>query len=113
MGQFTSDVLPQYYNLKCSSLHPDDYKKGTSMQKSQAISAAKSAGNLAFRFINYWLLEPAANIGKPVFRSVRYFTFVGVFVATLLGYKYPETTKSFIKSCLPKITVEAPEIFKD
>lgn len=83
------------------------------MQKSQAISAAKSAGNLAFRFINYWLLEPAANIGKPVFRSVRYFTFVGVFVATLLGYKYPETTKSFIKSCLPKITVEAPEIFKD
>lgn len=86
------------------------------MKKETAIAAgktvAKFAGTWGFRAANYWLFEPAVNIARPIMRGVRYITLVGALCAAGYGYNHPEMVKNAIKSCIPKITIEAPEVLK-
>lgn len=91
-------------------------KEEEEMKKETAIAAgktvAKFAGNWAFRTANYWLFEPAANLGRPIVKGVRYAVFISSLSAAVYGYNNPEVVKNTIKSCLPKITIEAPEVLK-
>lgn len=91
-------------------------KKEIEMKKETLVKVASGtarfAGNWGFRAANYWLFEPAINIAKPIMKGVRYITFVGLLCAAGYGYNYPEVVKNAIKSCIPKITIEAPEVLK-
>lgn len=86
------------------------------MQKETAIKAVtgvtKFVGSVGFRMANYWLFEPAANIGRPIVKSVRYAVFISTLVGAGYTYNNPEVVKNAIKSCIPKITIESPEILK-
>ena len=86
------------------------------MKKETAIAAgktvAKFAGTWGFKAANYWLFEPAVNIVRPIMKGVRYITLVGALCAAGYGYNHPEMVKNAIKSCIPKITIEAPEVLK-
>lgn len=86
--------------------------KEEEMKKETAIAAAKVAGNLGFRALNYWLFEPAVNTFRPVVKGVRYAVFLSTLASAVYGYRHPDVVKNAIMSCLPKISVEAPEILK-
>jgi hypothetical protein len=89
-------------------------KKEEVMKKETAIAASKAVGSFAWKTVNYLFLETATEIGKRIGRSIRYAVFFGT-VSTVAGmYFAPDTTKGFIKSCLPKvsISVDAPDIVK-
>ena len=77
-----------------------------------ASGTARFAGNWGFKAANYWLFEPAANLGRPIVKGVRYAVFLGSLSAAVYGYNNPEMVKNAIKSCIPKITIEAPEVLK-
>jgi hypothetical protein len=85
-------------------------KKETALKVVGAV--ARFAGNWGFRALNYWVFEPAAGFGKPIVKSVRYATFLGMVGGSVYGYYHPQEVKDAIKSCLPKITIEAPEIMQ-
>lgn len=84
------------------------------MKKETAIKVANSvtrfAGRWGFKAANYWLFEPAVSMGRPIVKSVRYAVFLGTLGSAIYGYNHPEVVKNAIKSCIPKITIEAPEI---
>lgn len=82
------------------------------MKKETAIKIATVAGNLGFRALNYWFFEPAVNTFRPVVKGVRYAVFIGTLASAVYGYKHPDVVKNAIMSCLPKVSVEAPEILK-
>lgn len=77
-----------------------------------ATSSARFAGNWGFKLVNYFFLETAANIARPILRGARYAVFLGSLSAAVYGYNHPEVVKNAIKSCIPKITIEAPEVLK-
>ena len=86
--------------------------KEEEMKKETAIKIASVAGSLGFRALNYWFFEPAVNTFRPVVKGVRYAVFLGMITSSIYGYRHPEVVKNAIMSCLPKISVEAPEILK-
>lgn len=75
-------------------------------------NVAKFIGSWALRGLNYWVTEPAMNIVKRIMWSVRYVTLTTMIAGCIYGYNYPDHLKSFLSSCLPKITIEAPEIMR-
>ena len=91
-------------------------KEEEEMKKETAVAAtkgiAKFVGVWGFRALNYWVFEPATGIGKPIMKSVRYATFLGGLSACCYGYYHPEVVVNGIKSCLPKISIEAPSIMQ-
>jgi hypothetical protein len=91
-------------------------EEGNTVKKETALkvvgAVARFAGNWGFRALNYWVFEPAAGFGKPILKSVRYATFLGMVGGSVYGYYHPKEVKDAIKSCLPKITIEAPEIMR-
>lgn len=86
------------------------------MKKETAIVARKTVGKLAaiwgFKAANYWVFEPAKNLGRPIVKGVRYAVFIGGLTSVIYGYNHPEVITNAIKSCVPKITIEAPQILK-
>lgn len=87
-------------------------KESEEMKKETAIAAAKIAGNLGFRALNYWFFEPAVNTFRPIVKGVRYAVFISTLVSVIYGAKHPDVVKNAIMSCLPKVSIEAPEILK-
>lgn len=91
-------------------------EEGSSMQKETAInvatSVAKFVGKWGWRAVNYWAFEPVTEVATKVMRAVRYVTLTGAIVGGVYAYNNPEKAADLIKSCLPKITVEAPEIMR-
>jgi hypothetical protein len=94
------------------SVISQSFQKGISSMKNASLSIAKFVSHWAMRGANYWVFEPGLNMGKRVMWSVRYFTFLTMVAGSIYGYNNPEGLKNFALSCLPKITVEAPEILK-
>lgn len=88
--------------------------KENEMKKETAIKAASVVGKFAagwgFRALNYWVFEPAAGIGRPIMKSVRYATFLGGLAAVGYGYYHPQEVKDALVSCLPTVSIEAPAI---
>lgn len=86
------------------------------MKKETAINVvtgvAKFAGKWGWRTVNYWAFEPATEVITKVMRAVRYVTLTGAIVGGVYAYNNPDKAVDLIKSCLPKITVEAPEIMQ-
>jgi hypothetical protein len=88
------------------------------MKKETAIAiasaTAKFAGNAAFKAANYFAIEPAMNIGRPIVRSIRYAMFVGGLGFVAYGWNHPEAAKAAVSKCLPSISfsIERPEILK-
>jgi len=110
---FESEVsAPDNTNVGASAPKKDEevMKKETAIKVATTVS--KIVGNLTWRTLNYWLIEPAANVGRPIVKSVRYAVFLGTVATAIYGYNNPEVVKNAIKSCIPKITIEAPEIMK-
>lgn len=93
-------------------------KEEVTMKKETAIAiasaTAKFAGNAAFKAANYFAIEPAMNIGRPIVRSFRYAMFVGGLGLLAYGWNHPKEAKSAVAKCLPSISfsVERPEILK-
>lgn len=91
-------------------------EEGSSMQKETAVnvatSVAKFVGKWGWRAVNYWAFEPVTEVATKVMRAVRYVTLTGAIVGGVYAYNNPEKAADLIKSCLPKITVEAPEIMR-
>lgn len=77
------------------------------------VKSGSIALNLFKRTANYWVVEPALNIFRPIMKSVRYAIFLSILGGSGYACYHPEVVTNFIKSCLPKITVEAPEILKE
>ena len=75
-----------------------------------ATGVAKFVGHWGFKIINYFYLETAMSVGRPIVKSIRYAVFLGTLGSAIYGYNHPEVVKNAIKSCIPKITIEAPEI---
>jgi hypothetical protein len=80
--------------------------------KKIATSAASTAAKYGFKAANYFMIEPVVNIAKPILRSFRYAVCVGTLVTGFYAYHNPDVVTNTIKSCLPKVTVESPEIFR-
>lgn len=94
------------------SFKPEKEKEEEKMKKETAIAVSKFAGTWAFRTLNYWGIEPALGIFRPIIKSVRYATFLGGLCAGCYGYYHPEVVVNGIKSCIPKISIEAPSILQ-
>lgn len=77
-----------------------------------ATSTVSTVGKYGFKAANYFMIEPIVNIAKPILRSFRYAVCVGTLATGFYAYHNPDVVKDTIKSCLPKITVESPEIFQ-
>lgn len=73
--------------------------------------SASLIGGLLKKTANYWLVEPALNIARPIVKSVRYATFLTVVAGSVYSYYRPQEAKEFVWRCLPKVTIESPEIF--
>lgn len=103
-------------NMVNPSVRPILKKEEEEMKKETAIAAGKTVGKFAARWsfaaLNYWVFEPAAGIGRPIMKSVRYATFLGGLAACSYGYYHPDVVMDGIKSCLPKISIEAPSILQ-
>lgn len=88
--------------------------KENEMKKETAVKVASVVGKFAtgwgFRALNYWVFEPAAGIGRPIMKSVRYATFLGSLAALGYGYYHPQEVKDALVSCLPTVSIEAPAI---
>jgi len=102
--------------LDVNSVTSSKKEEGNTVKKETALkvvgAVTRFAGNWGFRALNYWVFEPAAGFGKPIVKSVRYATFLGMVGGSVYGYYHPQEVKDAIKSCLPKITIEAPEIMR-
>lgn len=89
-------------------------KEEVTMEKATAIKVAtgvaKFAGKWGWRTINYWAFEPATEVVTKVMRAVRYVTLTGAIVGGVYAYNNPDKAVDLLKSCLPKITIESPEI---
>lgn len=80
--------------------------------KTVAKAIAKTSGNIALRTANYWLVQPAIAYVSRIGRSVRYVTFLAMVGGSVYGYYNPDAVVSFVKKCVPKVTIEAPEIMQ-
>lgn len=91
-------------------------EEGNTVKKETAINVAtgvaKFVGKWGWRTVNYWLFEPVTEVATKTMRTVRYVTLAGAIVGGVYTYNNPEKAVDLIKSCLPKITVEAPEIMR-
>lgn len=74
--------------------------------------SASLIGGLIKKTANYWLVEPALNIARPIIKSVRYATFLTVVAGSVYAFYHPDKVKDLAWKCLPKVTIEAPEILK-
>lgn len=94
--------------------HNNKEKEEVVMKKETAIaigtSVAKFVGNWGFRTFNYWVAEPATNIARPIVKTVRYAVFIGTIAGSIYAYRNPDVVVKTLKSCLPKVSIEAPEI---
>lgn len=75
----------------------------------KAVQAVKTYG---FKAANYFVFEPAVNIGKPLLKSIRYILFVGGITAGIYSFNNPELVSNTLKSCLPKVSIQAPDILQ-
>ena len=73
---------------------------------------AKFVGKWGWRTVNYWGFQPVTEIATRILRAVRYVTLTGAIVGGVYAYNNPEKAADLFKSCLPKITIESPEIMK-
>ena len=91
-------------------------KEEVTMEKATAIKVAtgvaKFAGKWGWRTVNYWAFEPVTEVATKIMRAVRYVTLTGAIVGGVYTYNNPEKAMDLFKSCLPKITIESPEIMK-
>ena len=91
-------------------------EEGNTVKKETAINVAtgvaKFVGKWGWRAVNYWAFEPVTEVATKVMRAVRYVTLTGAIVGGVYAYNNPEKAADLIKSCLPKITIESPEILK-
>lgn len=91
-------------------------EEGNTVKKETAINVAtgvaKFVGKWGWRTVNYWLFEPVTEVATKTMRTVRYITLTGAIVGGVYAYNNPEKATDLIKSCLPKITIESPEILK-
>ena len=91
-------------------------KEEVTMEKATAIKVAtgvaKFAGKWGWRTVNYWGFQPITEVATRIMRAVRYVTLTGAIVGGVYAYNNPEKAMDLFKSCLPKITIESPEILK-
>lgn len=112
------ETVDGFLKLVSLTSEPSIKKEETTMKKETAIAiasaTAKFVGNTAFKAANYFAIEPAMNIGRPIVRSIRYAMFVGGLGLMAYGWNHPEEAKSAVAKCLPSISfsVERPEILK-
>lgn len=80
----------------------------------EKISKTKKIGSydlsLVQKMVNYWMFEPTKEIASRIMKSVRYAVLFTVITGGTYAYYNPDTAKDFIKSCIPKVTIEKPEI---
>lgn len=117
MLEFRSDCFES--DISLSDVTNVDGATGTKeneMKKETAIKAASVVGKFAagwgFRALNYWAIEPAVNIARPILSSVRYAGFLAAVSMIGYGMYNPQAVKDAAYSCIPKISfsIEAPEI---
>lgn len=94
-----------------STSNPTPEQQIASM-KTVAKTIAKTSGNIALRTANYWVVQPAIAYVSRIGRSVRYVTFLAMVGGSVYGYYNPDAVVSFVKKCVPKVTIEAPEIMQ-
>lgn len=117
----TTEQCFDYYNLYSNNLNSQ--QKGTAMNPEKqtifnidtttpigkTVQAVKTYG---FKAANYFVFEPAVHIGKPILKSIRYILFVGGLTAAVYGINNPELVSNTVKSCLPKVSIQAPDILR-
>jgi hypothetical protein len=91
-------------------------KEEVAVEKETAIKivtgVAKFVGKWGWRTVNYWAFQPVTEVATRILRAVRYVTLTGAIVGGVYAYNNPEKAADLLKSCMPKITIESPEIMK-
>lgn len=95
-----------------SATNPTPEQQQIASIKTVAKAIAKTGGNIALRTVNYWFVQPAIAYVSRIGRSVRYVTFLAMVGGSVYGYYNPDAVVSFVKKCVPKVTIEAPEIMQ-
>lgn len=103
-------VMEDGFNKNVLSEGTEQMKKETAIKVATGVT--KFAASSGFRILNYWLFEPATDLGKPVVKAFRYVVFLSALSGSVYTYYHPQATLDFVKSCLPTVTVESPEILK-
>jgi hypothetical protein len=119
------DALKRVVGTSAKPVKPDTNVKGDFMfikkeevavEKETAVKivtgVAKFAGKWGWRTVNYWGFQPVTEVATRILRAVRYVTLTGAIVGGVYAYNNPEKAADLFKSCLPKITIESPEIMK-
>lgn len=86
--------------------------KEEKMNSSTFVNLVKSAASRTLGAANHFYVEPAKIIGGYVKRSVRYAVFFGTLTGIVYGVNDPASLKKRVASCMPKITIEAPDALK-
>jgi hypothetical protein len=86
-----------------------DFGIDTNRPLGKTVQTVKTYG---FKAANYFIFEPAVHIGKPILKSIRYILFVGGLTAGIYGMNNPELVSNTVKSCLPKVSIQAPDILR-
>ena len=109
---FESDIsLSDVTNVSgATGTKEDEMKRETAVKVASVVG--KFAAGWGFRALNYWAIEPAVNIAKPILSSVRYAGFLAAISMVGYGMYNPQAVKDAAYSCIPKInfSIEAPEI---
>lgn len=72
----------------------------------------KSVVGFAKRMFAYWLYEPTKTIALQAAKSARYALVLSVLGSAGYGSIHPDHIKNFVLKCLPKVSVQAPEIMR-
>lgn len=112
--EYDLDVAHRNYQLHSYFIVEKIEKEEEIMKVNPVVAKSASVTFWAVKKLtNYFFVETAVNIARPIVKSVRYAIFLSVLGGVGYGYYHPEVVKNFVKSCIPKITIEAPEILKD
>lgn len=79
---------------------------------SSFVNVVKSVASRTLSAANHFYVEPAKIIGGYVKRSIRYAVFFGTLTGIIYGINDPTSLKKKVASCMPKITIEAPDALR-
>lgn len=110
--QAIAAATPPVFSLAINNPVSVPVTKEEKMKSSTFVNVVKSAASRTLGAANHFYVEPAKIIGGYVKRSVRYAVFFGTLTGIIYGFNDPAALKKKVTSCMPKITIEAPDALK-
>lgn len=111
--------ISSYNKLK----NEPDFKKYMKFAEEKLFTAPTSAKEVKVkppnpavefgkRMFTYWLFEPTKTMALQAAKSVRYAIVLSILGSAGYGSFHPDQIKNFVAKCLPKVSIQAPEIIR-